>query len=145
MIQRYRAFYEGKMYGVKAAIWTSRGLYVTLDEGNKAGRRVRGAVLMQSTGLFDVNGKEIFEGDVFTCLDDDNNPIYENIVVKFGQHTNMDTVFEREPVYIGFYAEVQKGTAALDVDIMYNDCEGRLTIIGNIYENPELVEEVLND
>ncbi|HEM4802622.1 TPA: hypothetical protein U1084_002061 [Streptococcus suis] len=101
--------------------------------------------LMQSTGLFDVNGKEIFEGDVFTCLDDDNNPIYENIVVKFGQHTNMDTVFEREPVYIGFYAEVQKGTAALDVNIMYNDCEGRLTIIGNIYENPELVEEVLND
>lgn len=35
MIQRYRAFYEGKMYGVKAVIWTSRGLYVTLDEGNK--------------------------------------------------------------------------------------------------------------
>ncbi|WP_105131461.1 YopX family protein [Streptococcus suis] len=64
MIQRYRAFYEGKMYGVKAVIWTSRGLYVTLDEGNKAGRRVRGAVLMQSTGLFDVNGNAVFEGDV---------------------------------------------------------------------------------
>ncbi len=46
MIQRYRAFYEGKMHGVKAVIWTSRGLYVTLDEGNKAGRRVRGAILM---------------------------------------------------------------------------------------------------
>ncbi|NQJ30548.1 hypothetical protein HO564_08190 [Streptococcus suis] len=42
--------------------------------------------------------------------------------------------------YIGLYAEVQKGTATLDVDRMYNDCEGRLTIIGNIYENPELVE-----
>ncbi|HEM6531211.1 TPA: hypothetical protein U2E05_002179 [Streptococcus suis] len=140
MIPRYRAFYEGKMYEVKAVIWTSRGLYVTLDEGNKAGRRVRGAKLMQSTGLFDKNGKEIFEGDIFTYLDDDNDPIYENIVVKFGQHTNIDTIFERKPVYIGLYAEVQKGTATLDVDIMYNDCEGRLTIIGNIYENPELVE-----
>ncbi|CYU90401.1 phage protein [Streptococcus suis] len=97
-------------------------------------------IIMQSTGLFDINGKEIFEGDVFTCLDDDNNPIYENIVVKFGQHTNMDTVFEREPVYIGLYIEGQRGTATFDVDRMYNDCEGRLTIIGNIYENPELVE-----
>ncbi|HEM2723614.1 TPA: hypothetical protein U0578_000091 [Streptococcus suis] len=80
------------------------------------------------------------KGDVFTCLDDDNNPIYENIVVKFGQHTNMDTVFEREPVYIDLYIEGQRGTATFDVDRMYNDCEGRLTIIGNIYENPELVE-----
>ncbi|NQI70689.1 hypothetical protein HO594_05845 [Streptococcus suis] len=69
-----------------------------------------------------------------------NPATYENIVVKFGQHTNMDTIFERKPVYIGLYAEVQKGTATLDVDTMYNDCEGRLTIIGNIYENPELVE-----
>lgn len=101
-------------------------------------------ILMQSTGLFDVNGKEIFEGDVLTFLDDDNNPIYENAVVKFGQHTNVDTIFERKPVYIGVYVEVQKGTATFDVVRMYNDYEGRLTIIGNIYENPELVE-VLND
>lgn len=101
-------------------------------------------ILMQSTGLFDVNGKEIFEGDIVTFLDDDNNPIYENAVVKFGQHTNVDTLFEREPVYIGVYVEVQKGTATFDVVRMYNDYEGRLTIIGNIYESPELVE-VLND
>ncbi|HEM4050127.1 TPA: hypothetical protein U1W10_000084 [Streptococcus suis] len=98
-------------------------------------------ILMRSTGLFDVNGKEIFEGDVLTFLDDDNNPIYENAVVKFGQHTNVDTLFKRKPVYVGVYVEVQKGAATFDVVSMYNDYEGRLTIIGNIYENPELVEE----
>ncbi|HEL9623737.1 TPA: hypothetical protein U0J94_001137 [Streptococcus suis] len=98
-------------------------------------------ILMRSTGLFDANGKEIFEGDVLTYLDDDNIPIYENAVVKIGQHTNVDTLFERKPVYIGVFVEVQKGTATFDVDRMYNDYEGRLTIIGNIYENPELVEE----
>ncbi|HEM6233690.1 YopX family protein [Streptococcus suis] len=142
MIPRYRAWFGSEMYD-KPVVYDGEFYLDWRDFEN--GKTCNGAVLMQSTGLFDVNGKEIFEGDVFTCLDDDNNPIYENIVVKFGQHTNMDTVFEREPVYIGFYAEVQKGTATLDVDIMYNDCEGRLTIIGNIYENPELVEEVLND
>ncbi|HEL9629870.1 TPA: hypothetical protein U0K61_001011 [Streptococcus suis] len=75
-------------------------------------------------------------------MDDDNNPIYENAVVKFGQHTNVDTLFERKPVYIGVYVEVHKGAATFDVVSMYNDYEGRLTIIGNIYENPELVEEL---
>ncbi|HEM5098219.1 TPA: hypothetical protein U1359_000051 [Streptococcus suis] len=104
------------------------------------GYNVDDKYLMQSTGLFDKNGKEIFEGDVAVYLDGDNNPIYENAVVKFGQHTNMNTIYEREPVYIGLYIEGQRGTATFDVDRMYNDCEGRLTIIGNIYENPELVE-----
>ncbi|MFH6675335.1 hypothetical protein [Streptococcus suis] len=67
MIQRYRAFYEGKMYGVKAVIWTSRGLYVTLDEGNKAGRRVRSAKLMQSTGKMDSTGKVV--GNIYQNKD----------------------------------------------------------------------------
>ncbi|HEL1840317.1 TPA: hypothetical protein TX086_000518 [Streptococcus suis] len=137
MIPRYRAWFGSEMYD-KPVVYDGEFYLDWRDFEN--GKTCNGAVLMQSTGLFDVNGKEIFEGDVFTCLDDDNNPIYENIVVKFGQHTNMDTVFEREPVYIGLYIEGQRGTATFDVDRMYNDCEGRLTIIGNIYENPELVE-----
>lgn len=146
---RFRAWNTFHNKWVKHFYITENGLIYNMEQPHRdligaVPIEQSGIVVMQSTGLFDVNGKEIFEGDVFTYLDDDNDPIYENIVVKFGQHTNMDTVFEREPVYIGLYAEVQKGTATLDVDTMYNDCEGRLTIIGNIYENPELVE-VLND
>ncbi|HEM3529038.1 TPA: hypothetical protein U1B39_001438 [Streptococcus suis] len=127
MIQRYRAFYEGKMYGVKAVIWTSRGLYVTLDEGNKAGRRVRGAKLMQSTGLFDKNGKEIFEGDVIRVnYTDDDSPWTDAIIWS--------------PKDCAWYLKSNKellGFAMDEPDII-------VEVIGNIYENPELVG-ALND
>ncbi|HEM3554427.1 hypothetical protein HO976_02255 [Streptococcus suis] len=124
MIPKFRAFYEGKMYGVKAVIWTSRGLYVTLDEGNKAGRRVRGAKLMQSTGLFDVNGKEIFEGDVIRVnYTDDDSPWTDAIIWS--------------PKDCAWYLKSNKellGFAMDEPDII-------VEVIGNIYENPELVEE----
>ncbi|MEG3342392.1 YopX family protein [Streptococcus suis] len=150
VVPKFRAWVEAEetMHPVLSLDWSGidDDLTVFVPMGHTSSRAVSidNAVLMRSTGVFDVNGKEIFEGDVFTYLDDDNNPIYENIVVKFGQHTNMDTIYERGPVYIGLYVEAQKGTATLEIDSMYNDCEGRLTIIGNIYENPELVE-VTND
>ncbi|MCK4005532.1 hypothetical protein HCC50_09285 [Streptococcus suis] len=115
MIPKFRAFYEGKMYGVKAVIWTSRGLYVTLDEGNKAGRRVRGAKLMQSTGLFDVNGKEIFEGDVVRILDEKLSKIYYSDGA--------------------FCVDILNGGTPLHAFLSEH-----LEVIGNIYENPELME-----
>ncbi|HFI0640495.1 TPA: YopX family protein [Streptococcus suis] len=146
MIPKYRVWVEAEetMRPVLGLDWSGVGddltVFVPMGKTSLRAVSIDGAVLMQSTGLFDVNGKEIFEGDVVTFLDDDNNPIYENAVVKFGQHTNKDTIFEREPVYIGVYVEVQKGTATFDVERMFNDYEGRFTIIGNIYENPELLE-----
>ncbi|HFR3267622.1 TPA: YopX family protein [Streptococcus suis] len=146
MIPKFRVWDTVKkaMSEVQAIVYTEERVYPIYSKTTRRYIPFSEAILMQPTGLFDANGKEIFEGDVFTYLDDDNNPIYENIVVKFGQHKNMDTIYERGPVYIGLYVEVQKGTATLEIDSMYNDCEGRLTIIGNIYENPELLE-VLND
>lgn len=127
MVQRYRAFYEGKMYGVKAVIWTSRGLYVTLDEGNKAGRRVRGAKLMQSTGLFDKQGYGIWEGDVveFEDADDIENVYINRGVIEWCQ---------------GGFTVSNRTNVTLD-DLLDGD-KLEVTIIGNIYENPELVEGV---
>lgn len=83
-------------------------------------------ILMQSTGLKDKNGVEIFEGDV----------------VKWG-----DTLgWEETPIRIA--------TVEIDPDIQfdsnvgifsygqfaYKNTEKFLTILGNIYENPELLE-----
>lgn len=92
-------------------------------------------ILMQSTGLFDKNGKEIFKGDlvIYDTADDDTIP-YE---VKFGQY-NLSGEFGNKIHLTGFYlqrtfADDYTEIAGLNVTVNWK-------IIGNIYENPELLE-----
>ena len=85
-------------------------------------------VLMQSTGLRDKNGKEIFEGDVAT-----------------DGHTSGD--IKNHPT-LGFYMVDDNGTErwfsdGSTIEDFEEDVETAhriLKIIGNIYENPELAE-----
>lgn len=79
---------------------------------------VRDYVLMQSTGLKDKNGVEIYEGDIVKNIYDE---IY---VVKW-----LDTGFYLEEKYNGGfdYSELHFGD--------------NKEIVGNIYENPELLED----
>ncbi|WP_029187683.1 YopX family protein [Streptococcus suis] len=82
-------------------------------------------ILMQSTGLFDKNGKEIFEGDVVSFEDaSDNENVFVNKgvveICQLGWHFSNRVSVDMEDL--------------LDGHVL--DCE----IIGNIYENPELVE-----
>lgn len=83
--------------------------------------------LMQSTGLFDKKGAEIFEGDIIT--------------------NGMDIVDVRNHETLGFYTIVNgrevffgHGTS---IEEFEEDIEGFTEIaeiLGNIYENPELLE-----
>lgn len=76
--------------------------------------------LMQSTGLKDKNGKEIFEGDV----------------VKMSKDVSVDTTYyEVVRRRCGAYS-LESKQHGCDLWIRHTICE----IIGNIYENPELLE-----
>lgn len=77
--------------------------------------------LMQSTGLFDKNNKEIFEGDIVRVLDSPYTVFYDN---------------ER-----GSY-RLKPHDDRWNVDYMSNFSHGgNFEVVGNIYENKELLED----
>lgn len=80
-----------------------------------------GYKLMQWTGLLDINGKEIYEGDL---LQHPNGTIAEI------QYSNDLAAF------VAVY--VQNGNT--EVDYLDKEIVSKCKIAGNIYENPELLE-----
>ena len=79
-------------------------------------------VLMQSTGLFDINGKEVFVGDIVKCTRGCLHEVY--LEKEYG-----GTFIGGMPaVYLKGLSEGYAWT-------------GYEKIIGNVYENKELLEE----
>ena len=78
--------------------------------------------LMQYIGLKDKNGKEIYEGDI----------LFES----FGERY-YKVVFENGGFRAEFKGDFDEHSFDL-IDVVAQGCE----IVGNIYENPELMEEV---
>lgn len=85
-------------------------------------------VLMQYTGLKDYDNNEIYEGDIVKT----STGVIG--IVRFGRYsaTNINGISN-----IGFYIE-WKLDICMRVDLGY--WLERISVIGNIYENPELVE-----
>lgn len=84
-------------------------------------------VLMQYTGLKDRNGKEIYEGDVVS------NGL-DGVVEYFS-----DLTWDGGCLHPGFYCQEWfefNEPCELAYPHNFDDCE----VIGNIYENPELLE-----
>lgn len=80
------------------------------------------AILMQSTGLFDINGKEVFVGDIVKCTRGCFHEVY--LEKEYG-----GTFIGGMPaVYLKGLSEGYAWT-------------GYEEIIGNVYENKELLEE----
>lgn len=134
MIPKYRAWL--KQYNVMVDDVSD----LTFFEGNLKfiGRRTVGGVsfqysveeieLMQSTGLKDKNNKEIFEGDILKVANNDSS-WFE--VVKYDHNKAMFISKEMNLKY-----EVPE-TPLYD---LFSPYLFKVEVIGNIYENSELLE-----
>ena len=79
------------------------------------------AILMQSTGLKDKNGVEIFEGDIVKMSKD-----------VYSEPTYYEVVRHRGGAY-----RLESKQHGCELWLRHTDCE----VVGNIYANPELLEE----
>lgn len=128
MIPKFRAWWKSEGEMVINISWfrfKQRDLIGSVGEQSTWPISFDDVVLMQSTGLFDKNGVEIFEGDVirFTSVlgeDEIRQVTFENGC--FG------IMLER--VHVGF------GMIKFLSEVEYS-----FEVIGNIYENPELLQK----
>jgi uncharacterized phage protein (TIGR01671 family) len=105
------------MVKVQRINFDTRTIEVKIGEGDLYEFDFEEIKLIQYTGLKDKNSKKIFEGDLLKTTFDDTV-----ISVKFKEGVFGYT-------YYGFYSLTSKKTE-------------NMIIIGNIHENPELLEEL---
>lgn len=126
MIPKFRAYDSGsltRMYQPEEVMVCDGNIWI-IDEDDVAGSWIvnNDLNLMQSTGLKDKNGKEIFEKDI---LDYNGRKVivkwhgsYACFIYEFVDELKNRTT-EWQPLYLSYY---------------------KFEIIGNIYENPEMLE-----
>lgn len=116
--------------------------YVMCDreDGSQEFKSFNRVEIMQCTGLKDKNGKLIFEGDIVRLA---GYSVDSTHVVKFGDFAMYDFDFQEDyekgstAVY-GWYLGGKEYPIPLSISLDTSGLE--IEVIGNIYENPELLE-----
>lgn len=130
MIPKYRMWNEiiSRLHSVDGLYFDREVVQYKDEVGVSRFIKFKNTILMQSTGLKDKNGKEIFEGDIIR---------YNIDVVDIKRHPTLGfyTVLDGRE---GFFGD------GMSIDVFEEDAKEfskTAEIIGNVYENPELLQE----
>lgn len=126
MIPKFRAWSTDKK--IMAEVRTLRFTDELVETDKFVERSIEGAKLMQSTGLLDKNGKEIFEGDILKVANNDSS-WFE--VVKYDHDKAM---FISKEVNLKY--EVPE-TPLYD---LFSPYLFKVEVIGNIWEDGDLID-----
>ena len=122
MIPNFRAWLkkEKEMIDVDEIHW-DRGKFEFIGDGITFQRLANEVELMQSTGLFDKKGVEIFEGDILADLSESGDElVYLYVIYKDGK-----------------FMAVENEEHGYTADLI--DCTTYHSVVGNIYENAKLL------
>lgn len=129
MIPKYRGWHidERRMFPVKELCWMEDGLYIGEEvDGRTHLYSSVVAIPLQFTGFLDKNGVEIYEGDILSP---------NKRVVSFGEY------FGPFGMGSGFYTESRSGGYDGEQYGLTHRQLALSEIIGNRFENPELLVE----
>lgn len=152
MTPKFRAYYKGKMYKSRVIVYNGQ-VFLNMADFNSC------IELMQSTGLKDCNGKELFDGDIIEFDDTfyyEDDSYGETNVVTSGECDvkNLAVVKIKEGLELAledykYGGDLLKDNASemmyslYEKDIDLNEFlsnHANFKIVGNVYENKDLLE-----
>lgn len=138
MIPKFRVWHHelGRMMSIKN-MWFQEGVVEELELNDTVMNDYITSypdevTIMQSTGLKDKNGKEIFEGDLIT------SKAAFNSVVKYGKWRFIDE-YEVKDMGIGFYLDNSSNGETKYSSLDYDYINRMFEVVGNVYENEDKV------